>query len=100
MKAIYVARITGEKKDGTKFNAWETSDTKDKTRMSVSFVQDGKGEPKLGKDEKGVKIQVLDGWVDKRKRFPVLRVRDYEILEKETRKENLDEFFDDDETDE
>lgn len=41
---IYVKKVPIEK-DGRKFNAWETYDTKDKTKMSVSFTQDGDKEP-------------------------------------------------------
>ena len=97
-KRIFVRKVNGMKKDGkTPFTAWETTDTKDKTRLSVSFVQDGQGEPKLEKDVKGVNIELIEAWVDKRKRFPVLRVREYAVLETETTKtDNLDEFVDDD----
>ena len=90
-KRIFVRKVNGMKKDGkTPFTAWETTDTKDKTRLSVSFVQDGQGEPKLEKDVKGVNIELIEAWVDKRK-------REYAVLETETTKtDNLDEFFDDD----
>ena len=94
---INVYKVNGMKKDGkTPFTAFETTDTKDKIRTTVSFVQDGKQTPK-----DSCKIRILDGWVDKRKRFPIIRVKDYEIVENETeRKDTLADLLADDTADE
>lgn len=93
---INVYKVEGLKKDGkTKFTAFETTDTKDKIRTTVSFVQDGKPAPK-----ESCKIKIIDGWVDKRKRYPVIRVKDYEIVADETeRKDTLAELLADDTAD-
>lgn len=72
---IRVYKVEGEKKDGKKFTAWETTDTADKIRTTVTFVQDGKQPPK-----ENCKIKILDGWLDKRKRYPIIRVKDYEVV--------------------
>ena len=75
-KEIYVRLIPCKTKDGRDFNAYETTDTKDKKRLSVAFLR-GECEP-LKQSER---IIVKSARMDLSKRFPVLRVADYEIIE-------------------
>ena len=75
-KQIYVRLIPCKTKDGRDFNAYETVDTKDKKRLSVAFLR-GECEPL----KQSAKIVVKSARMDLSKRFPVLRVADYEIIE-------------------
>lgn len=75
-KQIYVRLIPCKTKDGRDFNAYETTDTKDKKRLSVAFLR-GECEPL----KQSAKIVVKSARIDLSKRFPVLRVGDYEIIE-------------------
>lgn len=90
---IYVKKVPIEK-DGRKFNAWETYDTKDKTKMSVSFTQDGDKEP-----ENSCRITALDWWIDRRQKYPRMRIREYalckqdEDISEEKNQRDYDEFF-------
>nr|DAI11370.1 MAG TPA: hypothetical protein [Caudoviricetes sp.] len=90
---IYVKKVPIEK-DGRKFNAWETYDTKDKTKMSVSFTQDGDKEP-----ENSCRITALDWWIDRRQKYPRMRIREYAVCEQdediseEKNQRDYDEFF-------
>lgn len=70
-------------KDGRDFNAFETTDTKDKKRLSVAFLR-GECEPL----KQSAKIVVKSARMDLSKRFPVLRVADYEIIESDNGKAN------------
>lgn len=86
---INVYKVTGKKKDGKEFTAFETTDTVDKIRTTVVFVQDGKQAPK-----ENCKIKILDGWLDKRKRYPIIRVKDYEVISTNAeRKDTLKGFI-------
>ena len=87
---VYVSTVT-DKKSGKKFTAFETVD-KEKNRVSVRFVQDGDRPP-----EKPCKIELLEAWVDKRKRYPIIRVKHYKTLSELTTDSNdgLNELFDD-----
>lgn len=86
---IRVYKVEGETKDGKKFTAWETTDTADKIRTTVTFVQDGKQPPK-----ENCKIEILDGWLDSRKRYPIIRVKDYNVVGDLTkRKDTLSGFI-------
>lgn len=67
---IYVSQVTD--KNGKKFTAYETTD-KDKNRVSVRFVQGGDKPP-----ENPCRIKLINAWVDKRKRYPILRVKEFE----------------------
>lgn len=94
MLEIYVKKVAIEK-DGRKFNAWETYDTKDGTKLSVSFVQDGDTEP-----ENSCRIRPIDWWIDRRQRYPRMRIREYVLVEEsdedkraEKMKRDEDEFF-------
>lgn len=93
MPIIYVKKVPIEK-DGRKFNAWETYDTKDKTKMSVSFTQDGDKEP-----ENSCRIRAIDWWIDRRQKYPRMRIREYDIegqdedISEEKNKRDYDEFF-------
>lgn len=90
---IYVKKVPIEK-DGRKFNAWETYDTKDKMKMSVSFTQDGDKEP-----ENSCHITALDWWIDRRQKYPRMRIREYTVCEQdediseEKNQRDYDEFF-------
>lgn len=90
---IYVKKVPIEK-DGRKFNAWETYDTKDKTKMSVSFVQYGDKEPEIS-----CRITALDWWIDRRQKYPRMRIREYTLCEpdedisEEKNQRDYDEFF-------
>lgn len=84
---ITVYKCAEVKKDGKVFTPWETVD-KNKMRVSVSFVQGKAVAP-----ENTCKIKVLDGFIDKRKRFEVLRIRAYEIVSDNDKKDN-DELSD------
>lgn len=75
-KQIYVRLIPCKTKDGRDFNAYETTDTKEKKRLSVAFLR-GECEPL----KQSAKIVVKSARMDLSKRFPVLRVADYEIIE-------------------
>lgn len=92
MKAInlYVSTVTD--KSGKKFTAYETLD-KDKNRVSVRFVQDGDKAP-----EKPCVIEPVTAWIDKRKRYPILRIKEYRIIsdiETGDNKSELNELFGD-----
>ena len=82
-KTIYVRLIPCKTKDGRDFNAYETTDTKDKKRLSVAFLR-GECEPL----KQSAQIIVKAARIDLSKRFPVLRVVDYEIIEKDNEKAN------------
>lgn len=90
---IYVKKVPIEK-DGRKFNAWETYDTKDKTKMSVSFTQYGDKEPEIS-----CRITALDWWIDRRQKYPRMRIREYTLCEpdedisEEKNQRDYDEFF-------
>lgn len=87
---IYVTLKKGKTKDGRDFTAFETCDTKDKKRLSVAFLRDGK-EPL----KESAKIKVISARMDLSKRFPVLRIGDYEIIENNSEKvdKHLKDFF-------
>ena len=87
---IYVTLKKGKTKDGRDFTAYETCDTKDKKRLSVAFLRDGKEPLKAS-----AKIKVISARMDLSKRFPVLRIGDYEIIENNTEKvdKHLKDFF-------
>lgn len=90
---IYVRKLSVQGSDGKKFTTYETTDTKDKTRLSVAFVQDGDKAP-----EKSCKIRATDWWIDKRKRYPKMRIRKYECVDDLSDVEDsshYDEFFGD-----
>ena len=84
-KQIYVRLIPCKTKDGRYFNAYETTYTKEKKRLSVAFLR-GECEPL----KQSAKIVVKSARMDLSKRFPVLRVADYEIIESENEKANED----------
>lgn len=90
---IYVKKVPIEK-DGRKFNAWETYDTKDKTKISVSFTQDGDKEP-----ENSCRIIALAWWIDRRQKYPRMRIREYTVCEQdediseEKNQRDYEEFF-------
>lgn len=69
---IYISQVTD--KDGKKFTAYETLDNA-KNRVSVRFVQDGDKPP-----EKPCRIELINAWVDQRKRYPILRVKKYKLI--------------------
>ena len=87
---IYVTLKKGKTKDGRDFTAYETCDTKDKKRLSVAFLRNGK-EPL----KESARIKVLSARMDLSKRFPVLRIGDYEIIENNAEKvdKHLKDFF-------
>lgn len=87
---IYVRLIECTNKDGKKFNAYETCDTKDKKRLSVAFLRDGM-EPL----KQSAKIKVLAARMDLSKRYPILRISNYAIVNTDTPKEDshIKEFF-------
>ena len=93
MPVIYVKKVPIEK-DGRKFNAWETYDTKDKTKMSISFTQDGVKEP-----ENSCRIRAINWWIDRRQKYPRMRIREYDIegqdedISEEKNQRDYDEFF-------
>ena len=79
---IYVTLKNGKTKDGRDFTAFETCDTKDKKRLSVAFLRDGKEPLKQS------------ARMDLSRRFPVLRIADYEIVEsKEKENNHIHDFF-------
>lgn len=82
-KQIFVRMIPCKTKDGRDFNAYETTDTKDKKRLSVAFLR-GECEPL----KQSARIVVKSARMDLSKRFPVLRVADYEIIESDNGKAN------------
>ena len=82
-KQIYVRLIPCKTKDGRDFNAYETTDTKDKKRLSVAFLR-GECEPL----KQSARIVVKSARMDLSKRFPVLRVADYEIIESDNESAN------------
>lgn len=82
-KEIYVRLIPCKTKDGRDFNAYETTDTKDKKRLSVAFLRGECNPP-----ENSCKIAVISARMDFSKRFPVLRVADYDIVEEDKQKKN------------
>lgn len=87
---IYVRKLEVTNKDGKKFNAFETCDTKDKKRLTVAFLLDGK-EPL----KESARITVTAGRMDLSKRFPVLRIADYEIVPDEIKEnDKTSDFFD------
>lgn len=86
---IYVTLKNGKTKDGRDFTAYETCDTKDKKRLSVAFLRDGK-EP----IKQSARILVKNARMDLSRRFPVLRIADYEIVESnENGNDHIKEFF-------
>lgn len=87
---IYVRMIECTNKDGKKFNAYETCDTKDKKRLSVAFLRDGM-EPL----KQSARIKVLAARMDLSKRYPVLRISNYAIVNTdEKEKDNhISEYF-------
>ena len=90
-KQIYVRLIPCKTKEGRDFNAFETTDTKDKKRLSVAFLR-GECEPL----KQSARIVVKSARMDLSKRFPVLRVADYEIIESGNGKANdekVDEYL-------
>lgn len=94
MKVEKLKILCFEKKtqDGKKFKVYETTD-KNNNRLSVRFIMDVKA------PEKPCTINVIDGWIDRRKQYPVLRVREYEIVTDDSKKfeerdkADFDEFF-------
>lgn len=82
-KQIYVRLIPCKTKDGRDFNAYETTDTKDKKRLSVAFLR-GVCDPL----KQSARIVVKSARMDISKRFPVLRIADYEIIESDNAKAN------------
>lgn len=90
-KNIYVRLIPCKTKEGREFNAYETTDTKDKKRLSVAFLR-GECDPL----KQSARIVVKSARMDLSKRFPVLRVSDYEIIENDNGKANeekVDEYL-------
>ncbi len=86
---IYVTLKNGKTKDGRDFTAFETCDTKDKKRLSVAFLRDGK-EPL----KQSARIIVKSARMDLSRRFPVLRIADYEIVERKEKDNNhIHDFF-------
>lgn len=86
---IYIYCKEIETKNGKKFKAYETTDTKDKTRLTVAFLQAGDKAP-----EKSCKIKVTAARIDERKRFPVLRVEHYEIVDEgKPKTDNTRKYF-------
>ena len=87
---IYVTLKKGKTKDGRDFTAYETCDTRDKKRLSVAFLRNGK-EPL----KESSRIKVISARMDLSKRFPVLRIGDYEIIENNPEKvdNHLKDFF-------
>lgn len=81
---IYVYCKEIEMKNGKKFKVYETTDTKDRTRLTVAFLQAGDNAP-----EKSCRIKVTAARIDERKRFPVLRVEHYEIVDGENPKTDI-----------
>lgn len=80
---IYVRLIECTNSDGKKFNAYETCDTKDKKRLSVAFLRDGM-EPL----KQSAKIKVLAARMDLSKRYPVLRISNYAIVNTEDKEKD------------
>lgn len=76
---IRIRKVEGEKLDGTKFTAYETTD-KNKNRLSVRFTEDNPN----GKPTESCTIRLrnfnVDYWVDRRKLYPILRVRKHELI--------------------
>lgn len=90
-KQIYVRLIPCKTKDGRDFNAYETTDTKDKKRLSVAFLRD-----ECDPLKQSARIVVKSARMDLSKRFPVLRVAEYEIIESDNGKANdekVDEYI-------
>lgn len=62
--------------------------------MSVSFTQDGDKEP-----ENSCRIIAQDWWIDRRQKYPRMRIREYEVCEQEDdisvekNQRDYDEFF-------
>ena len=75
---IFVKRIDGKTKAGVDFTAYETVD-KNKNRLSVRFVGD------TPKPEKSCYIELEkfneNYWLDKRKVYPILRVKEYKVVD-------------------
>ena len=74
MKNILIYMSTVTDKSGKKFVAFETLD-KDKNRVSVRFVQGGDKAP-----EKPCIIEPVEAWIDRRKRYPIIRVKAYRFV--------------------
>lgn len=85
-RTIYVRKIEVKNKDGKTFNAYETTDTKDKKRLSVAFLR---GECEPLKDS--AKIEITSARMDLSKRFPVLRVGSYKVVETQNDESKNDE---------
>lgn len=86
---IYVYCKECQTKDGKKFKAFETVDTKDKKRLSVAFLL--AGDKPL---EQSARIRVTAARVDESKRFPVLRIEHYEVIDTENKKnDNTSKYF-------
>lgn len=86
---IYIYCKEIEMKNGKKFKVYETTDTKDKTRLTVAFLQAGDKAP-----EGSCRIKVTAARMDERKRFPVLRVEHYEIVDdKKPETDNTRKYF-------
>lgn len=89
---IKLRKVTGKKKDGTDFQVWETID-KNKNRLSVRFTKDCKPtEPKVSCTIR-LRNFNTDYWLDKRKVFPILRIRNFEIVTDITDKKDVENPF-------
>ena len=76
--------------NGKNFNAYETFD-KNGNKINVRFTQDVKPQP----PKNNCTIKIIDGWRDMRKKYPTIRIKSFEIVEKEqTKKDTLCDLFD------
>lgn len=89
---IYVKLIEGKKVDGTNFTAYETVD-KNKNRLSVRFVENCTPSKPTSSCYISLKNFGTDYWVDKRKAYPILRIRNFEVLDTPVHKVDENPFI-------
>lgn len=87
MNKIYVYPKECQTADGRKFTAWETTSTASKKRCNVCFVQG-----KCSAPSEACTINVIDGNVDKSRRYPCIWVNYYEIVDEPKNAKAIDEL--------
>lgn len=76
--------------NGKNFDVYETFD-KNGNKINVRFTQDAKPTP----PKKSCTIKIIDGWQDMRKKYTTIRIKSFEIIEKDTtKKDTLSNLFD------
>ena len=87
MLKVYVYPKECQTKDGRKFTAWETTTTANKKRTNVCFVQG-----KCVAPTEACIINIIDGNVDRSRRYPCIWVNDYEIVDEPKSTKAMDEL--------